>query len=157
MPDGSQQPPVDPNAQRAQDQMRDWKEKHRDPNAGGGWFGNVFASVDELFAAAEAGQFAVSPDTGAAIVKQLTDVHDQVNQMKSTGTYGVTSQRLGGGYATNIAQFNQQVNQDGQGTVLQKFMDELEQLKSAVQRSMANYGNTDSASGRRIDSAGGGR
>ena len=157
MPDGSQQPPVDPDAQRAQQQMRDWKEKHRDPNAGGGWFGNVVASVDELFAAAEAGQFTVNPDTGAAIVKQLTQVQDQVNEMKAAGGFGALTQRLGGGYATQIATFNQQVNRDGESVVLQKFADELEQLKAAVQRSVANYTGTDGASGRRIDSAGGGQ
>jgi hypothetical protein len=154
MPDGSQQPP-DPDAQHAADQMRHWKETHRDPNTGGGWFGQIGATVDELFAAAEAGQFAVNPDTGAAIIKQLTQVQDQVRDMKMTGTTINANQRLGGGYATNIAQFNQQVNHDGQATVLEKFGNELEQLKAAVQRSMANYGVTDAQSGRKIDSAGG--
>jgi hypothetical protein len=157
MPDGSQQPPVNPDAQHAEDKMRHWKEQHRDPNAGGGWLGNIAATVDELFAAAEAGQFAVNPDTGAAIIKQLTQVQDQVTEMRASGTFLVGEQQLGGGYAKNIATFNQQVTKDGPGTMLTKFGQELEQLKSAIQRSMANYGATDSASGRRIDSAGGGQ
>jgi hypothetical protein len=155
MPDGSQQQPEDPAAQRAREQMREWKEQHKDPNAGG-WFGNVISSVDGVLAAAEAGQFAVSPDTGAAIIKQLTDVQEKVAEMKVSGTVGGVGQRLGGGYATNIAQFNQKVNEDGMGVILQKFGDELEQLKTAVQRSIANYGGVDSHSRGQIDSAGGG-
>jgi hypothetical protein len=155
MPDGSQQPPVDPAAERAQEQMRQWREQHRDPD-GGAWWTSIGATVGDFMAAANAGALAVSPDTGAAIIKQLTDVQDKVNEARSTGVFGVASQRLGGGYATDIAQFNQQVNQDGQNMVLQKFADELEQLKQAISRSIANYGTTDTAQRRNVDSAGGG-
>ncbi|TCO58052.1 hypothetical protein [Actinocrispum wychmicini] len=156
MPDGSQQPPVNPDAQRAAEQMRHWKEQHRDPNTGG-WLGNVVATVDELFAAAEAGQFAVSPDTGEAIIKQLTQVQDQVTEMRADGVMAgyMGAQRLGGGYATNIATFNQQVTEEGPSKALVQFAKELEQLKATISRSIANYGASDSANRRQIDTAGG--
>ena len=154
MPDGSQQPPVDPAAERAQQQMRDWREQHRED--GGGLWATIGATVGDFVAAAETGAFAVSPDTGAAIIKQLNEVQDQVAEMKNTGFAGGVSQRLGGGYATDIAQFNQQVNEDGPGKVLSNFAEELEQLKVAVSRSIANYGTTDGSNRRQVDSAGGG-
>lgn len=156
MPDGSQQPP-DPDAQRAADQMRHWKETHRDPNPGGGWFGQIGATVSELFAAAAAGQFAVNPDTGAAIIKQLTQVQDKVTEMRKDGVLAgyMGGQRLGGGYATNIAKFNQQVTDEGPGKALMQFHDEVEQLKAAISTSMANYTGSDSGNRRKIDTAGG--
>jgi hypothetical protein len=155
MPDGSQQP-VDPAAERANEQMRDWKEKHHDPSTDDGWWSSIGASIGDFMAAAEAGAFAVSPDTGAAIIKQLGDVQNQVAEIQRTGAFATGDLRLGGGYATNIATFNQQVTKDGPGTMLQKFADELEQLKSAVNRSIANYGATDSTQRGRVDSAGDG-
>jgi hypothetical protein len=155
MPDGSQQPP-DPAAQRAEEQMRDWKEQHREGDGGGGWLGNVIDTVDGMVAAAEAGAFAVSPDTGQAIIKQLTTVQDQVNEMVMAGGQVALGQRLGGGYATQIATFNRQVTDEGPGKMLAKFAEELEQLKTAVSRSMANYVGTDGGARRQVDQSGGG-
>jgi hypothetical protein len=156
MPDGSQQPPVDPAAERAQQQMRDWREKHRED--GGGLWASIGATVGDFVAAAETGAFAVSPDTGAAIIKQLTDVQDRVGEIQRTGMMGATlgGQRLGGGYATDIATFNQQVMQEGPGTMLKQFAEELEQLKTAVSKSIGNYASTDGTARRQVDSAGGG-
>jgi hypothetical protein len=154
MPDGSQQP-VDPAAQRAQEQMRDWKEKqHQDD--GGGWWTNIGNTIGDMMAAAEAGAFAVSPDTGAAIIKQLTAVQDQVTELQRTGAFASFGKlRLGGGYATDIAAFNEQVR-DETGPLLQQFSEELELLKTAVGKSVAKYTGTDSGSQRSIDSSGGG-
>jgi hypothetical protein len=154
MPDGAQ-PPVNPDAQQAAENMQRWKQQHNDPMATVTPFGGLISGVDSLMAAAEAGQFAVSPDTGIRILQQLTNVQDQVTDMKSAGALGNVNQRLGGGYATNVAQYNQQVNNEGGHTVLAKFSDELEKLKTAVQRSMGNYGATDTQSGKNINSAGG--
>lgn len=154
MPDGDQ-PPVNPDAQHAAENMQRWKQQHSDPMTSLLPFGGLISGVDSLMAAAEAGQFAVSPDTGARILQQLTKVQDQVMEMRSTASFGVMDQRLGGGYATNIAQYNQQVNADGSQTVLQKFQAELATLKAAVQRSMGNYGAADSRSGQNINAAGG--
>lgn len=154
MPDGSQQPPpVDPAAERAQQQMRDWREQHRDD--GGGLWASIGASIGDFVAAAEAGAFAVSPDTGAAIIKQLNEVQDKVAEMRRTTGLASVDQRLGGGYATNIATFNRQVTNEGPGGMLPKFADELEHLKAAISRSIANYGGTDTGSKARLDQAGG--
>src|SRR5690349_12551206 len=138
MPDGDQQPaPQSPEARHAAENMQRWKEQHNGgPLTGIVPFGGLISGVDSLMAAAEAGQFAVSPDTGARILQQLTNVQDQVTEMRSTASVGVLNQRLGGGYAANIAQYNQQVNADGGHTVLQNFSTELDKLKAAVQRSM---------------------
>jgi hypothetical protein len=155
MPDGSQQPP-DPAAQRAEEQMRDWKEQHREGDGGGGWLGNVIDTVDGMVAAAEAGAFAVSPDTGQAIIKQLTEVQDQVDKMLRTGGLGAMRQELGGGYAANIATFNRRVTDDGLSTTLVQFAQELEQLKTAVGRSIGNYASTDGGARTQVDRSGGG-
>lgn len=155
MPDGSQQP-VDPAAQRAQEQMRAWKEQQHQGDTGGGWLGNIGNTVGDMLAAAEAGAFAVSPDTGAAIIKQLTAVQDQVTELQRTGAFASFGKlRLGGGYATDIAAFNQQVR-DETGPLLQQFAAELESLKTAVNKSVAKYTGTDSASQQSIDTSGGG-
>jgi hypothetical protein len=154
MPDGSQQP-TDPAAQRAEDQMRDWKEQHHEGD-GGGWIGNVVNTIGDMMAAAEAGQFAVSPDTGAAIIKQLGDVQAQVSEMR-VGTHDVSvNARLGGGYAEQVATFNVRVGDEGPGQLLGKFSDELEQLKNAVARSIQNYRGSDSGSEQNINAAGNG-
>jgi hypothetical protein len=154
MPDGSQQP-VDPAAQRAQEQMRDWKEKQHEGD-GGGWLSNIGNTIGDMMAAAEAGAFAVSPDTGAAIIKQLTDVQDQVNEMQTSGILMTLGQQLGGGYAKDIATFNMQVTKDGPGAMLVQFAQELDQLKAALQRSIANYTATDSSNSVNVNRAGDG-
>jgi hypothetical protein len=156
MPDGSQQPPVDPAAERAQEQMRQWREQHRDPD-GGAWRTSIGATVGDFMAAANAGALAVSPDTGAAIIKQLTDVQDRVAEMRSSSTGATTGTRLGGGYAEQVSTFNQQVNEEGPQLLMAKFADELEQLKAAVAKSVQNYQGSDSAGRRNIDAAGGGQ
>jgi hypothetical protein len=135
--------------------MRDWKEKHQDPTTSGGWFGNVISTVDGLLAAAEAGQFAVDPDTGAAIVKQLTDVQQSINQMRRSSASSGWTSRLGGGYAEQVSTFNQRVNEEGPD-LLAKFTDEVEQLKSAVSKSVQNYHGSDSGNRQNISNAGDG-
>ncbi|MEV4311025.1 hypothetical protein [Actinocrispum sp. NPDC049592] len=158
MPDGApQQQPLDPAAQRAQEQMRQWKQQHQDPNSGGGWFGNVISTVDGLVAAAEAGQLAVNPDTAQAILKQLSEVQNRIADMQLVGTFAGTSNlQLGGGYATDIAAFNTQVTKDEIATNLKKFAQELEQLKTAVSKSLGRYTATDGANSQQINSAGDG-
>lgn len=155
MPDGSQQPP-DPDAERAEQQMRDWKEQHHEGDGGGGWLGNIGQTIGDMVAAAEAGAFAVSPDTGQAIIKQLTTVQDQVGEMLMAGGQVALGQQLGGGYATQIATFNRQVTDEGPGKMLAKFAEELEQLKTAISRSIANYVGTDSGARTQVDQSGGG-
>jgi hypothetical protein len=155
MPDGDQPPVNNPEARQASENMQRWKQQHQDPLTSLVPFGGLISGVDALMAAAEAGQFAVSPDTGDAIVKQLTKVQDQVMEMRATGFVSGVGQRLGGGYAEHVAQYNQQVNADGGRTVLANFAEELGKLKAAVQRSMGNYGTTDAQSGQSITSAGG--
>ena len=49
MPDGSQQP-VDPAAQRAQEQMRQWREQHRQGDGGGLW-GSLGRTIGDMVAA----------------------------------------------------------------------------------------------------------
>jgi hypothetical protein len=154
MPDGSQQP-LDPAAQRAQEQMREWKEKQHE-GEGGGWWSTIGNTIGDMMAAAEAGAFAVSPDTGAAIIKQLNAVKDQVDEMQTVGSLAAFSQRLGGGYAQDIATFNKQVTDEGLGAMLRQFSGELDQLKAAVQKSMGNYSASDSGNSRRVDQAGDG-
>jgi hypothetical protein len=155
MPDGSQQP-VDPAAQRAQEQMRQWKEQHHQGDGGGGFWGSIGSTIGDMMAAAEAGAFAVSPDTGAKIVEQLTAVQDQVTELQRTGAFAsFTKLRLGGGYATDIAAFNEQVR-DETGPLMTQFAQELEALKTAVSKSVAKYTGTDSGSQRGIETSGGG-
>lgn len=136
--------------------MRDWKEQQHQGDPAGGWWDTIGNTIGDMMAAAEAGAFAVSPDTGAAIIKQLDAVKDQVNEMQMTGAVGSLSQRLGGGYARDIATFNQQVTDEGLGKLLAQFGAELDQLKAAVQKSIAHYGAADTGNSRRVDQAGGG-
>lgn len=136
--------------------MRDWKEQQHQGDPAGGWWDTIGNTIGDMMAAAEAGAFAVSPDTGAAIIKQLAEVQAQVQDMQQTGTFASTAQRLGGGYATDIATFNRQVTDEGLGIRLAEFSAELEQLKTAVQKSIAHYGNADAGNSRRVDQAGGG-
>ncbi|ALG05945.1 hypothetical protein [Kibdelosporangium phytohabitans] len=153
MPDGSQQP-VDPRSQRASEKMDDWNAQH--PDGGGGWLGGIFSTVNDMMAAANAGAFAISPDVANEVVKQLTKIQDQVAEMKMTGFTGFQQQRLGGGYATDVATFNMQVNQEGPGKLLDQFNDQLIQLKAAVSRSIDNYTRSDGGNSKRVDGAGGG-
>jgi hypothetical protein len=154
MPDGSQPQPEDPAAQRAREQMREWKEKHQDPHAGG-WLGNVISTVDGVLAAAEAGQFAVDPHTGAAIISRLTQIQDRVAEMRMTGSMAqLNGLRLGGGYATDVAAYSQQVTSDGVKDTLLNFTEELEKLKTAVSKSTGAYIGSDQEGKRQVDSSG---
>ncbi|ONI78795.1 hypothetical protein ALI144C_28890 [Actinosynnema sp. ALI-1.44] len=153
MPDGSQQP-VDPRSQRASEKMDDWNAQH--PDGGGGWLGGIFSTVNDMMAAANAGAFAVSPDVANEVVKQLTKIQDQVAEMRMSGFLGNQQQRLGGGYATDIAAFNGEVNREGPARMLDQFTEQLVQLKEAVTKSIANYSRSDSGNRQRVDGAGGG-
>ncbi|MFC0116242.1 hypothetical protein [Kibdelosporangium aridum] len=153
MPDGTPKP--DPNDPAYQDAYQRALEEGRKDNTGGGLFG-IFETIADMATAAEAGAFAVRPDVAQEVVKQLTKIQDQVATMQTGLVGGVLDQRLGGGYATQIATFNSQVTGEGPGKLLKTFSEELEQLKSAVSRSIANYGQTDSGASRRVDRAGGG-
>lgn len=153
MPDGSQQP-VDPRSQRASERMNDWNEQHQDGN--GGWLGGIFNTINDMMAAADAGAFAVSPDVGQEVVKQLTKIQDRVAEMRMTGFRGSYQQRLGGGYATDVAAFNSKVNEEGPGKLLDQFTEQLVQLKTAVSKSIAHYSSSDSGNRQRVEGAGGG-
>jgi len=153
MPDGSQQP-LDPAAQRAQEQMRQWKERQHQGDAGGTWWETIGTTIGDMMAAAEAGAFAVSPDTGAKIMQQLTAVQDQGREMQVVGGFSTLRQELGGGYAKDIATFNREVTGEGIGQMLVQFSAELEALKSAVQKSIAHYGATDTAAGQNVNRSG---
>nr|WP_157528631.1 hypothetical protein [Kibdelosporangium sp. MJ126-NF4]CTQ94549.1 hypothetical protein [Kibdelosporangium sp. MJ126-NF4] len=153
MPEGSQQP-VDPRSQHASEKMDDWNAQH--PDGSGGWLGGIFNTVNDMMAAANAGAFAISPDVAQEVVKQLTKIQDQVADMKMSGLLGGTDQRLGGGYATDVAAFNKQVNAEGPGKLLDQFTEQLAQLKEAVSKSIANYSRSDSGNRQRVDGAGGG-
>ncbi|WP_173131556.1 hypothetical protein [Kibdelosporangium persicum] len=133
--------------------MYDYSSKD---NTGGGFFGGVVDTVKDMMAAAEAGAFAVSPDVGQAVIKQLTTIQDQVAVMRSSAGNVAFGQRLGGGYAKDIATFNTQVTDEGPSKLLGTFSEELEQLKAAVSRSIANYSQTDSGNRHRVEGAGGG-
>jgi hypothetical protein len=152
MPDGSRPTdPNDPRYQRGYQEMYDYSSKD---NTGGGFFGGVIDTVKDMMAAAEAGAFAVSPDVGQAVIKQLTTIQDQVAEMRAVTSIGGLRQQLGGGYATQIASFNTQVTNEGPGKLLTTFAEELEQLKSAVTRSIANYTGSDSGNRQRVERAG---
>jgi hypothetical protein len=128
--------------------MREWNEKHK---AGGG----LLETIGDIFAAAEAGDFAVSQDTGDRIMKQLTEVQDRVAEMRNSGTMVAGRTRLGGGFAEQMSTFNQRVNEDGGQNVLVKFAEELELLKNAISKSIASYQTSDTDGRQNINRAGG--
>lgn len=134
--------------------MREWREQHRDDS--GGWWDSIGDTVGDLMAAADAGAFAVSEDTGNLIIQRLTEVQAQINEMQQVGGFAAMNQQLGGGYAKDIATFNRQVTDQGLAQTLQQFSAELEQIKAAVQKSIAHYGVTDAASSQNVNRSGGG-
>lgn len=158
MPEGT--PPLTPAQQQAQEKMRQWMEaQNQTPNTGplGGIF-QLGATVQSLVAAAGAGQISIAPDVGDAIIKQLTSVQDSAETMvRDTGQVALRAP-LGGGYAEQISEFNEQLATGGPNSakeVLTKFSKEIDVLKQAVAASMANYGRTDTGNAGTIRSAGG--
>lgn len=153
MPDGTPKP--DPNDPAYQDAYQRALEEGRKDNTGGGLFG-IFETIADMATAAEAGAFAVRPDVAQEVVKQLTKIQDQVAKMQRGVMGTAMGQRLGGGYATQVATFNTQVTEEGPAKLLTTFSGELEQLKAAVEKSIAHYTGSDSGNRRRVDGAGGG-
>ncbi|SMD00756.1 hypothetical protein [Kibdelosporangium aridum] len=155
MPDGTPKP--DPNDPAYQDAYQRALEEGRKDNTGGGWLGGLFETLGDMALAAEAGAFAVRPDVAQEVVKQLTKVQDQVAELQATGAMTAigNGMRLGGGYATDISTFNQGVSRES-GQLLQKFAAEIEELKSAVTKSIQHYSSSDSASKGNVEKSGGG-
>ena len=123
---------------------------------GTGWFGGIFdtiadmgAKADAMTAAANAGQFAMSPDLAAAMTKQFNELQDVVAKMQRTSRLLVQKTPLGGGYGTQIADMNAQVGQNA-GTLLTEFDRKVQALREAVEASVANYRRADSGSSDNI-------
>jgi len=156
-------PEPTPEQQKAQEQMRQWMERHNPsipiPGPFGIPFGQIIVTVQNLVAAAGAGQFAVSPDVGEAINKQLTQVRDELEKMRVSVVEAAADPRFGGGYAKQISRFVQGVASGEAGSaaeILAKFQDEVEQLKRAITQSMGNYGTHEAHSTNQLNAAGGG-
>jgi arginyl-tRNA synthetase len=147
MPDDAQQ--------QAEDKTRKWMEQHQPASTTPGVFGDPGAQIGDwitnMIAAANAGQFAVSPDLGPRINKQLTDVQHQVAHMRHVAQEAAVDPQFGGGYAARISQFVQQLAVEGEDSAektLTKFMDQLDKLKVAIDSSIKNYRDTDHFGGR---------
>lgn len=155
-------PPPTPAQQQAQEKMRQWMEQHHPgmpiPGPFGG-FAELGLTIQNLVAAAGAGQFAISPDIGDAINKQLTEVQDQVIDMRQAVLQAAADPRFGGGYAEQVSKFVQSVAAGEAGSaeeVLTRYAHELGQLKDAVAKSVANYHGMDASSVNKMTAAGGG-
>ncbi|MCE7009160.1 hypothetical protein LWC34_41055 [Kibdelosporangium philippinense] len=153
MADGTPQPdPNNPDYKKAYDDA--YKIGTQDNK--GGLFG-IFETIADMAMAAEAGAFAVRPDVAQEVVKQLSRIQDQVIEIRSfSSTFGLRPE-LGGGYATQVATFNTQVTNEGPGKLLDNFAQEIEQLKAAVTKSIANYASSDGDNRQRVNRAGEGK
>jgi hypothetical protein len=126
------------------------------PEVGGA--GQDLGTVQSLYVAADAGQIAVAPHTGEAVIRQLTKVQDEVAKMRRDVMQAAVDPKFGGGYAEQVSRFVQGVAAGQAGSaeeVLDKYWNELEQLKSAVAKSIGTYQATDAGSAHGITSAGG--
>jgi hypothetical protein len=146
MPDDAQQ--------QAEDKTRKWMEQNQPTSTTPGIFGDPSGQIGDwitnMIAAANAGQFAISPDLGPRINKQLDDVRDQVMQMRRAAQLAATNPRFGGGYAEQMSQFVQQLaagRSDSAEETLSKFMDQIDKLKVAINASIKNYRATDHLKG----------
>ncbi|HEV8556955.1 MAG TPA: hypothetical protein VGR06_11235 [Actinophytocola sp.] len=147
-------------AQRATDEMADWLDRNRPaPDASGplGAFGRIGLTAANLIDAAGAGAFAMEPDSAQAVMRRLTEVQDEVANMRLMAVQAAVDPKFGGGYAEDVGRFIQGVAAGQAGSaedVLTKFRDELEQLKEAVARSIRNYQAMDDGSAHRVADAG---
>jgi hypothetical protein len=160
MSDGaSQGPAIPPEQQRAQEEMAKWLAEHRPiiPIAGPFGFATLAATVQNLVAAAGAGQFAVNPNIGKAVIDHLTKVQDVVDTMATNAQRAAADPRFGGGYAEEVGRFVKGVAAGEAGSaeeMLTKFWDEIQQMKVAVGKTMGLYVSTDDAGRKDIDTAG---
>lgn len=126
------------------------------PEVGGS--GQDSGTVQSIYEAADRGHLAVDPQTGEDVINQLTNVQEEVAQMRRNVLYAAADPRFGGGYAEHVGRFVQGVAAGRAGSaeeVLAKFSEELVLLRSAVEKSIGTYRATDAGAARGIANAGG--
>jgi hypothetical protein len=147
-------------AQRATDEMADWLDRNRPaPDASGplAVFGRIGLTAANLIDAAGAGAFAMEPDSAQAVMRRLTEVQDEVTKMKDQALRAAVDPKFGGGYAEDVGRYVQDraAGQSGSAEeVLTQFWEELEQLKTAIARSIGNYQALDDNSALHVTEAG---
>lgn len=95
-----------------------------------------------LLAAAQAGQFAVDPAGGEAIIHAIKQIQDILNRMSESIPSIDVRTPLGGGYAEIIGQLNQKFAAGDDASaqaILLRFREVLEQDRAAVEISMRSY------------------
>jgi len=114
--------------------------------------GVVGAGLRDLVEAATAGNLRVDPATGAATIQAIHAVKDQVDALRRLGTQPADG--LGGGYARQVDQFNEEWTVRGSGSaaeVMEQFSEQLDRLVTAVEQSMATYLAADESGARHLE------
>ncbi|MFC0430177.1 hypothetical protein [Kutzneria buriramensis] len=111
----------------------------------GGLFGTIFSAIDSLAGAAQAGQFAVDGDTAKVINDKLTEIKNIALSAKAK-FLNLQQMPIGGGYAQQISQRNQQISVGGPDSAsgqMLAFANNLDKLIEAINSSVAGYQSTD--------------
>ncbi|HEV2779169.1 MAG TPA: hypothetical protein VGX25_07160 [Actinophytocola sp.] len=151
-------PDPTPEQLEAETEMQEWLEQHEQVTKDPLGFGQIGDTVQNLIAAAGAGQFAVAPDIGDAIIKNLTDVQQQAVAIRQRAQRAATHPQLGGGYAELVSRYVQGIAEGQAGSaeeVMVAFGQQVQQLKDAVATSMESYSATDASSAGNLTNAGG--
>jgi hypothetical protein len=154
--DGNDQTEVSQTVEQYAEQAK----KDLNGDGSGGWLGGIFdtiadmgAKADAMTAAANAGQFAMSPDLAAAMTKQFNEMQDLITQMTRRSDLLTRKTPLGGGYGVQIADMNATVGQNA-STLLGEFNRKVQALREAVEKSVANYKQVDGDSSGSLNKIG---
>jgi hypothetical protein len=134
----------------------DYAQKVSQQTGETGLFGNIFATVNGLDGAMQAGQFAVDGDTAKVINDKLSSIQDIVLSARANfvGNQGMP---IGGGYAQQISQRNDVIASGGAGSAaaqLQAFAASLDSLKQAINSSVTNYHGAEQDAHQNVNRAG---
>jgi len=135
------QPPMDPAAQRT----FDYAQQVNAQSGAGGLFGGIFGVFDSLAGAAQTGQFAVDENTAKIINDKLTEIKNIATEARMK-LRTPASMPIGGGYAQQIVQRNQQISTSGTDSAsqqMQAFADSLDTLIEAINSSVKGYQSSD--------------
>jgi hypothetical protein len=135
------QSPMDPAAQRT----FDYAQQVNNQSGAGGVFGGIFSVFDSLAGAAQTGQFAVDENTAKVINDKLTEIKTIAMQARIK-LQTPSSMPIGGGYAQQIVQRNEQISTSGTDSAaqqMQAFASSLDTLIEAINSSVKGYQSSD--------------
>jgi hypothetical protein len=141
--------PLDPAAQATFDYAQ--QVNQREGNTG--FLGGLIATLDSFAGAAQTGQFSVDGDTAKLINDKLSSIQDIVASGKLQLSGSQTRMPIGQGYAQQVAQRNDVIASNG-ADQFAAFHTSLEQLKQAINSSVAGYQGSDQAAHTSVNRAG---